>query len=109
MISATERDDSWNFLIQFVQQMKFDKDKNQGLVPVMKTLQNVPVKVSQFLLGGRIMNFPESFTGSHNVPIVPYGRFGYLIVLHHHNRLHRDIDTTVAVTQNDVGLLIRSV
>ena len=105
-IDSSEYDDAWNFLIHLEQQQRFDKDKHKGLVPVVVNFQlsNYKILVSQVLLGGRVQHFPESF---HNkkVPIVPYGRLGKLIVLHYHNKHHRDIATTVAIVRADVWVL----
>ena len=80
-IDASEYNDAWNFLIHWEQLQRLDKSKHEGLVPVTVEfkLTICPILVSQALLGGRLSNFPDGY-GQGQVPIIPYGRFGMLIV-----------------------------
>ena len=44
-------------------------------------------------------NFPVGYDVGNPVPILPYGVLAHLVVLRHHNRHHRDVDTTVVVSR----------
>ena len=61
--------------------------------------------VEHLVIGGRVTNFPISYEGNYEVPIVPYGPLGRLIMLHYHDKHHRDIDTVVAVARADVWVV----
>lgn len=105
-VDSSEHSDAWNYLIHWEQQQRFDKSRCEGLVPVFIEfhLSNYPILVSQALLGGRVRNFPQGY-GNGRIPIIPYGRFGLLIVQHYHQKYHRDIDTTVAMVRADVWVI----
>ena len=71
------------------------------LVPVKKKikLENYLLSVEHIVLGGRVKNFPVGYDVGNPVPILPYGVLAHLVVLRHHNRHHRDVDTTVVVSR----------
>ena len=47
-------------------------------------------------------NFPVHFCKDNKLPIVPYGVLAKLIVLHYHDKHHREADTIVTFVRNDV-------
>ena len=57
------------------------------------------------ILGGRVRNFPESFSGNMEIPIVPYGVLAKLIVLFYHNKYHVEVDTVVTHVRRDVWVV----
>ena len=68
-------------------------------------LKNYSFDVSHVIIGGRVRNFPVGFANDRNIPIIPYGNLGKLIVLHYHNKHHRDVDTTVAFVRSDAWVI----
>ena len=75
------------------------------LVPVTKRveLHNYKFAIQHVVLGGRAQNFPVGYsTGCKSVPILPFGVLAYLVVLRHHNRHHRDVDTTVVFIRSEI-------
>ena len=74
------------------------------LVPISINvkLQNYSRSINLYVLGGRVKNFPIGFSTNSEIPIVPYGDLAKLIVLYHHKKHHRDVDTTVAMVRQEV-------
>ena len=71
--------------------------------------KRILVKVSAFdnsvelvVIGGRISKFPIGYDDKHEVPIVPFGPLGRLIMLYYHDKYHHEVDTVVAVARADV-------
>ena len=106
-IDDSEYNDAWSFLISWEQSQRLDKRKYQGLCPIETRvkLQNYPIEVSQTLLGGRIKNFPESFSSRSKIPIIPSGPLAKLIVKHYHNKYHKEIDAIVSFVRADVWVI----
>ena len=106
-ITAKEYDDAWIVLIHLEQSIRLQEKQVMKLVP-----KRIKVKLSMYdwsvelvVIGGRVSNFPVSYDGNYEVPIVPYGPLGRLIMLHYHDKHHRDIDTVVAVARADVWVV----
>ena len=103
-VSASERQDAFKLLIYLAQA---DMKKFDRLVPktVEVKLQNYPIKVKHIILGGRVKNFPVSFTKNNDIPIIGNDSFGRLIVQKYHDRFHRQVDTIVSHVRNDVWVV----
>ena len=106
-ITASEYDDAWTFLIWWEQKQRLIKKDCLRLIP-----KQIDVKMSMYklsyphvILGGRVKNFPESFSGNSEIPIIPYGVLAKLIVLHYHDKYHVDVDTVVAHVRRDVWVI----
>ena len=53
------------------------------------------------MLGGRVKNFPVSFSTNSDIPIIPFCQLAKLIVLYHHQKHHRDVDSIVAKVRKE--------
>ena len=106
-ISASEYRDAWMYLIHYDQETKLIEKKIQRLVPVQieVKLENYDFKIQHTIIGGRVKNFPVSFSKNSNIPILPASALGKLVVLHYHNKFHKEIDTIVAHTRNDIWVV----
>ena len=106
-ITASEYDDAWIFLIWWEQTQRLIKKDCVRLVPkqIDVKLANYKLSYPHVILGGRVKNFPVSFTGNSEIPIIPYGVLAKLIVLHYHDKYHVDIDTIVAHVRRDVWVI----
>ena len=89
-ISASERDDAWKVMVA-LDQLKLDEKNLKRLVPAVVpiSLTNYQFKVSHLILGGRVKQFPQSFTLKDNIPIISNGPFGKLIVQKFHYIQHK--------------------
>ena len=78
--------------------------KNERLLTKKITvkLSTINMSIDYLVLSGRVKNFPIGFTSQSSVPVLPYSKLARLVVLYHHNRHHRDVDTTVTVVRSDV-------
>ena len=67
-ISASERDDAWKVMVA-LDQLKLDEKNLKRLVPAVVpiSLTNYQFKVSHLILGGRVKQFPQSFTLKDNI------------------------------------------
>ena len=85
----------------------FSLKMSQRLVPVVieKSMSNYNYIVKLNVIGGRVQNFPIKFGGNYNIPILPASTLGRLVVSHYHNRFHKEVDTIVAHTRNDVWVI----
>ena len=106
-ITAQEYNDAWIVLIHLEQSARLQEKQVMKLVP-----KRIKVKLSMYdwvvdhlVIGGRVSNFPISYDGNYEVPIVPYGPLGRLIMLHYHDKHHREVDTVVAVARADVWVV----
>ena len=106
-ITAQEYNDAWIVLIHLEQSVRLQEKQVMKLVP-----KRIKVKLSMYdwvvdhlVIGGRVSNFPISYDGNYEVPIVPYGPLGRLIMLHYHDKHHREVDTVVAVARADVWVV----
>ena len=61
--------------------------------------------MEHLVIGGKVTNFPIHNGGKYKVSVVPYGPLGRLIMLHYHDKHHRDIDTVVAVARPNVWVV----
>ena len=106
-ISAKEYNDAWLLLVHLEQKVRLKEDHVKKLVPKKVTVQLASYDLSVVLIvvGGRVSNFPVGFDGMQEVPVVPYGPLARLIMLHYHDKLHRDVDTVVAVARADVWIV----
>ena len=106
-ITAQEYNDAWVVLIHLEQSVRLQEKKVMKLVPkrVKVKLSAYNWSVDHIVVGGRVSNFPVGYAGYHVVPIVPYGPLGRLIMLHDHDKHHRDVDTVVCVTRSDVWVV----
>ena len=106
-ISAKEYTDAWLLLVHLEQKVRLKEDHVKKLVPKKVTINLACYDYSVVLIvvGGRVSNFPVGFDEIRNVPVVPYGPLARLIMLHYHDKLHRDIDTVVAVARADVWIV----
>ena len=106
-ITSSEYIDAWNYIIYSVQKTKMKIQNLQRLVPVTipVKLSNYAVTLEHIVIGGRVKNFPASFSVNKNIPIISYRPLGVLIVRHYHNRYHKEVDTTVVHVRSDVWLV----
>ena len=106
-ISASEISDAYSIIIGWEQKQKLQKVDLRKFVPrtVTMKLENYSFDVSHIIIGGRVRNFPVGFGNDRNIPIVPYGQLGKLIVLYYNNKHHRDVDTTVAYVRSDAWVI----
>ena len=106
-ISSSEYIDAWNVLIYFVQQHSLRKEHVQRLVPVEIKVQlsNYDLSIPMIVIGGRVKSFPVGFSYNTNIPIIPLGHFGRLIVKRYHDKFHKDVDTIVAHVRSDVWVV----
>ena len=106
-ILASEYVDAYSYLISWEQKKRLNEKDIKKLNPqrVMVKLSNYDIEVPQIMLGGRIKNFPLKFSGNREIPIIPYGVLGKLIILYYHNKHHRDVDTTVTFARSDVWVV----
>ena len=102
-ITASEYRDAFNCLIEW-EQKRLEKKTIVKLVPrdIYVKLQNYNRSIKLIVLGGRVKNFPIGFSTNSDIPIIPYGDLAKLIVLYHHKKHHRDVDTTVAMVRQEV-------
>ena len=103
-ISASEYEDAYVCLIEWEQKQRLFKKNIEKLAPrtVSVKLQNFSRSINLEVLGGRVKNFPIGFSSISDIPIIPYGDLARLIVLYHHQKHHRDVDTTVAMVRREV-------
>ena len=103
-VSSSEYSDAFDYLIYWEQSRRLVMKEVVKLVPntVMVNLSNYGISIPHIILGGRVRNFPVGFTKNTNIPIIPYGVLAKLIVLHHHDKHHREVDTTVTFIRNEV-------
>ena len=97
-ISAKERHDAWLTLIYWEQMCRLDKRNYPGLIFVDRSVElsfgrSLPI----VMLAARHKNHKE-------IPFIPCGVLAKLIVMHHHNRYHVDIDDTVVHVRNEVWI-----
>ena len=106
-ITAQEYNDAWIVLVHLEQSLRLKEKQVMKLVPkrINVKLSAYDWSVEHLVIGGRVTNFPISYEGNYEVPIVPYGPLGRLIMLHYHDKHHRDIDTVVAVARADVWVV----
>ena len=106
-ITSSEYHDAWLFLLEHDQGKRLINKNVQRLVPIVieEKMSNYNYSVKLVIIGGRVKNFPLRFAGNNNIPILPASSFGRLVVLYYHNRFHKDPDTTVAHTRNDVWVI----
>ena len=102
LVSITQ--DAFNVLIYLEQKKRLDVKKVVRLVPRQVT---VPLgyynrTINHTVLGGRVKNFPIGFSTNSDIPIIPYGQLAKLIVLYHHQKHHKDVDTIVAFVRKEV-------
>ena len=106
-ITAPEYDDAWLVLIHHEQNKNLVENKIKKLVP-KKTVVKLSLydwNLDIWVIGGRVTNFPVGYSDRREIPIIPYGPFGKLLMLHYHDEVHRDIDTVVAVARADVWVV----
>ena len=103
-ISSIEYEDAFNYLVYWEQNKRLTMREVIKLVPksVMVKLNNYNLSVPHIILGGRVRNFPVDFSRNINIPIIPYGVLAKLIVLFHHDKHHREVDTIVAYVRSEV-------
>ena len=106
-ISASEFNDALMWLVAWEQKKRLRKEEIIRLAPVEIDyyLENYNFKVKLTIVGGRIKNFPVGFAAFDRLPIIPYGILAKLIVLFHHDKHHRDADTTVSFVRNDFWVI----
>ena len=106
-ISASEYHDAWLYLLEHDQEKRLIEKNIQRLVPIMieEKLSNYDYSVKLYIIGGRVKNFPVKFAGNQHIPILPASSLGRLVVSYYHNKFHRDPDTTVTFTRNDVWVI----
>ena len=106
-VTASEYADAWLYLIEYEQEKRLLIKNVQRLVPVVieKSMSNYNYIVKLTVIGGRIQNFPIKFGGNYNIPILPASTLGQVVVSHYHNRFHKEVDTIVAHTRNDVWVI----
>ena len=107
VISSSEYADAYSYLVYWEQINRLNMKDVQKLNPrtVMVSLSNYDMSIPHIMLGGRVKNFPVGFSVSREIPIIPYGVLAKLIVLHYHDKHHRDIDTTVTFVRSDVWVV----
>ena len=106
-VTATEYQDAWLYLISHDQSLRLEEKDIKILAPV-----RVAVKLSSYdmvlehvVIGGRVKNFPLSFSRNMNIPILPASRLGELTVKFYHDKFHKEPDTIVAHTRNDAWVV----
>ena len=106
-INAKEYNDAWIVLIHLEQSLRLKEKQVMGLVPkrIKVKLSMYDWSVEHLVIGGRVSNFPIGYDGNYEVPIVPYGPLGRLIMLHYHDKHHREVDTVVALARADVWVV----
>ena len=106
-ITASEYQDAYNCLIYLEQRKRLDKKKLEKLVPrqIIVPLKNYDRSIVQIVIGGRVKNFPIGFSTNSDIPIIPYGQLAKLIVLYHHQKHHKDVDTVVAIVRKEVWII----
>ena len=106
-VTAGEYNDAWVYLISWDQNVRLDVKKSIKLCPITKSvsLTEIKMELSQVVLGGRIKNFPISFSDKQDIPIISDSAFGRLVVNFYHNKFHKDIDTIVALVRQDVWVI----
>ena len=82
-ILASEYVDAYCYLISWEQKKRLSMKEIKKLNPSTVTVQlkNYSIEVPHILLGGRVRNFPVRFSGSREIPIIPYGALAKLIIL----------------------------
>ena len=107
-ITASEYNEAWLVLIAFDQSKRLEMKSVLRLsaVKVNVKLQNYPnIKLTHTVLGKRVKHFPVGFSKSENIPIIPYSKFGKLVVHYYHNIYHREVDTIVGHVRQDVWVI----
>ena len=106
-VTASEYHDAWLYLIQYDQKLRLDEKNVKRLVPVKVEvrLTNYDHIVEHTVIGGRVKNFPISFSGNSRIPVLPASPLGKLAVTHYHNRHHKEPDTIVSHTRRDVWVV----
>ena len=102
-VTAREYQDAFKFLVYFDQSKRLFMKKGSRLITrtVTVNLELLNLSYNVQCLSGRVKNFPVSFSSNADIPVLPYSKFAELIVLYHHNRIHRDIDTIVAAVRQE--------
>ena len=103
-ISSSEYDDAYHYLIYWEQRSRLVMKSVLRLVPqvIMIKLNNYDISIPLTILAGRVRNFPVGFSEKRNIPILPYGVLAKLVVLHYHDKHHREADTIVTLVRNEV-------
>ena len=106
-VSASEYNDAWLVIISLEQNLRLKEKDVKKLVPakISVKLATYNWTVQQVVLGGRVSNFPLGFGCDEKIPIIPYGPLARLILLHYHDKYHRDMDTVVAMARRDVWVV----
>ena len=106
-VTTSEMNDAMNLIVVW-EQSKLTNIQTLKLATktVYKDLINLDRKVAHIVIGGRVKNFPVSFSGhSNDVPVLPYGGLAKLVVEHYHNKYHREVDTIVSYVRNDYWVI----
>ena len=103
-ISAAEYHDAFQLLVYLDQRFHYNEKKNLRLATrkISVQLGTIDILIEILILSGRVKNFPIQFTKNSEIPVLPCGAFGKLVVLYHHNRHHRDVDTVVTLVRREV-------
>jgi hypothetical protein len=106
-VTASEYHDAWLFLIKYDQELRLCEKNVKRLVPstVEEKLANYDYVVKYTVMGGRVKNFPISFSSNSHIPILPASPLGKLVVLYYHNKYHKEPDTIVTHTRRDVWVV----
>ena len=106
-VSASEYRDAWLFLVEYDQQLRLCDADVRRLVPAVieEQLANYDYKVKHTVIGGRVKSFPVGFSSNSHIPILSPSPLGKLVVLHYHNKFHKEPDTIVAHTRRDVWVI----
>jgi hypothetical protein len=105
-VSADEYKDAFTYLLYWEQSQRLKLENVIKLVlqTITVHLQSFGFSVPLTVLGGCVKNFPIGFP-KNEIPIVPFGVLGRLIVLYHHDRHHREVDTIVSMVRHDAWVL----
>ena len=103
-VSASEQQDAFKLLIYLAQK---NLKHMHRLIPatVSVKMHNYPITLDHVILGGRVKNFPKTFSRNTDIPIIPSGPFGHLIVQRYHDRYHKQVDTVVTHVRSDVWII----
>ena len=106
-ISAKEYNDAWLVIIALEQSLRLKEKDVKKLVPskIYIKLATYDWTIQHVVLGGRVSNFPIGFGNEEKIPIIPYGPLARLVLLHYHDKHHRDMDTVVAMARRDVWVV----
>ena len=62
---------------------------------------SVNLTFTHTVLDSRVKNFPVGYLSKEEIPVLPNSSFSCLVTKHFHNKLHRDVDTTVTITRSE--------